>query len=165
MARPSDYTPKLAYEICERLAKGNSLKSICLDKRMPREGTIYRWVLEDREGFHEKYARAREIQAEKMFEELLEIADDGSNDLMTVRKGNTEYEMENKEVVNRSRLRVDTRKWYLSKVLPKKFGDKIDVTSDGKALPQPLLFALKKETNVILHNHGDEKDTLPPKKD
>jgi hypothetical protein len=57
-----------------------------------------------------------------MFEELLEIADDGSND-WTIRtnKSGDEYEVANTEVVQRSRLRIDVRKWYLSKVLPKKF--------------------------------------------
>lgn len=88
--------------------------------------------------FREQYARARESQAEVMFDEILEIADDGSNDFMTVKKGNLEYEMENKEVTNRSRLRVDSRKWYLSKVLPKKFGDKLDMTTNGKDLPTPI---------------------------
>lgn len=79
-----------------------------------------------------------------MFEELLDIADDGSNDFMTIVKGNKEYDIENKEVTNRSRLRVDTRKWYLSKVLPKKFGDHLDLTSDGKALPAPIYGGLSK---------------------
>jgi uncharacterized protein (DUF2147 family) len=65
-----------------------------------------------------------------MFDELLEISDDSSQDTLVTKLG----PMENKEWVNRSKLRVDTRKWYLSKVLPKKFGEKFDVTSDGKAI-------------------------------
>lgn len=109
-----------------------------MDDDMPTASTVYLWVLDDKEGFSDKYARAREMQAEVMFDEILEIADDGSNDLMTITKGDKTYELENKEVTNRSRLRVDSRKWYLSKVLPKKFGDKLDVTSDGKQLPTPI---------------------------
>jgi hypothetical protein len=106
---------------------------------MPDAGTIYNWLASPNlVPFFKQYARAKDTQAELMFDELLEIADDGSNDLMTIEKGDKSYEVENKEVVNRSRLRVDTRKWYLSKVLPKKFGDKLDVTSDGKALPTPI---------------------------
>ena len=64
-------------------------------------------------------------------EEILEIADDGSNDLMTITKGDLSYEAENKEVTNRSRLRVDARKWIASKLKPKKYGDKVDMAHSG----------------------------------
>lgn len=138
MGRPSIYSKEIADKICSRLAGGESLRVICMDEDMPTASTVYLWVLDDKEGFSDKYARAREMQAEVMFDEILEIADDGSNDLMTITKGDKTYELENKEVTNRSRLRVDSRKWYLSKVLPKKFGDKLDVTSDGKQLPTPI---------------------------
>jgi hypothetical protein len=73
-----------------------------------------------------------------MFDDLLDIADDSSKDTMLMKIGGKEQIVENREFTNRSRLRVDTRKWYLSKVLPKKFGEKLDLTSDGKALPQPI---------------------------
>ena len=72
-----------------------------------------------------------------MADEIIDIADEGVNDLMTVVYGDEEYEKENKEVVNRSRLRVDTRKWLLSKLIPKKYGDKIDVTSGGERIQPP----------------------------
>lgn len=144
MARPSEYTQEMADKICERLAGGESLRRICLDEGFPDASTVHRWVLTDTEGsksagFHKQYARAREIQAENMFDEILDIADDGSNDFMAITKGNETYEIENKEVTNRSRLRVDSRKWYLSKVLPKKFGDKLDLTSLGDKLPTPII--------------------------
>lgn len=139
--RPSIYTEDLANEICSRLAKGTSLRIICMEENMPNPDTVYNWVfinkgadMEGKNGFSDKYAHARQIQAENMFDEILEIADDGSNDYMTITKGETSYNVEDREVTNRSRLRVDSRKWYLSKVLPKKFADKIDVTSDGKAI-------------------------------
>lgn len=134
IGRPSIYTHELALEICKRLSAGESLRVICFDEDMPNASTVHAWVLEDKEGFSKKYARARSIQAENMFDEILEIADDGSNDFMTITKGDRMYNIEDKEVTNRSRLRVDSRKWYLSKVLPKKFGDKMDVTSDGEAI-------------------------------
>ncbi len=139
--RPTTYTKELGDKICKRIASGESVRSIDKDKKMPSGATIYNWLLdENKREFFEQYARARSIQAEIMFEELLEIADDGSNDWMTLeRRDGTEIELENKEVVNRSRLRVDTRKWYLSKVLPKKFGDKLDLTSGGDKLPTPIL--------------------------
>lgn len=132
--RPSSYTPDLAREICKRIASGESLRNICRDEHMPNAATVHDWVLEDREGFHKQYARAREIQAENMFDEILNISDDGENDYMTITKGDFSYNVEDREVTSRSKLRVDSRKWYLSKVLPKKFGEKLDVTSDGKQI-------------------------------
>jgi hypothetical protein len=135
--RSTTYTNELGLEICMHIADGESVRSICLNEHMPSSSTIFRWLLDDdKKEFWEQYARARAIQAETMFEELLEIADDGSNDWMEkANKDGSTYTALDHEHVQRSRLRVDTRKWYLSKVLPKKFGDKVDVTSDGKAVP------------------------------
>ncbi len=132
--RPSIYSEELAKKICKRIAQGESLRRICFSDEMPNASTVHEWVLDDKEGFSKKYARARQMQAEDMFDEILEISDDGSNDYMTITKGNTEYNVEDREVTNRSRLRVDSRKWYLSKVLPKKFGEKVDVTSGGEPI-------------------------------
>lgn len=155
MARPTDYTPKLGHQICKLLANGWTLRRIAKRKGMPAMSTILSWVLDPRhKEFSEQYARARAAQAELMFDEILEIADDGSNDLMTVQKGDETYTLENKEITNRSRLRVDSRKWYLSKVLPKKYGDKLDMTSDGKALPTPLL-------HVLRDNNSNNQDSQP----
>lgn len=108
---------------------------------MPDASTIYLWLADtDKIEFFKQYARAKDAQAELMFDELLEIADDGTNDWMEKeRRDGSTFTVVDQEAIGRSRLRVDTRKWYLSKVLPKKFGDKIDLTSDGKALPAPIL--------------------------
>ncbi len=146
MARPSIFTKELGDKICKRIAEGESVRSISQDDKMPSGATIYNWLLDsDKLAFLEQYARARNVQAELLFEEILEIADDTTNDTMLVRMGKNEVPMENREWVNRSKLRVDSRKWYLSKVLPKKFGDKLDLTSDGKALPTPILGIEKKD--------------------
>jgi len=137
MGRPSIYTDELADEICERIAEGESLRKICLENDKPNTSTVMRWLLsEDREYFCEQYTRARAKQAENMFEELLEIADMTDED------------------VNRSRLKVDTRKWYLSKVLPKKFGDKLDMTTNGEKMPAPII-----PLNVIQTDNSDEQDS------
>lgn len=157
--RPTIYNQELADEICLRIAEGESVRNIVRDERMPSGSSIFRWLLdEDKKSFWEQYSRARNIQAELMFEEILDIADDGTNDYMTVIKGKESYNVEDREVTNRSKLRVEARKWFLSKVLPKKFGDKLDMTSDGKALPTPLL-------NVIRHNQRNAEDTRPEEKD
>ncbi|WP_395019806.1 hypothetical protein [Dongia sp.] len=155
--RPTDFTENLATEICLRISEGESVRSIVKDEDMPSSSTIFRWLLDERyKTFWEQYEKARNIQAELMFEELLEIADDGTNDYTTRMRGadgeEEEHQILNSEHIQRSRLRVDTRKWYLSKVLPKKFGDKLDLTSKGDKFPQPLLYALR-------DNDRDEEDS------
>jgi len=128
VGRPSIYTKELADKICAELASGKSLRTICYAEGMPNAETVHRWVLEDREGFSKQYARAREIQAEVMFDEILEISDESDR---VVDEGN---EKKSSAYAQNQRLKVDSRKWYLSKVLPKKFGEKTDITSDGKAI-------------------------------
>lgn len=103
--RPSVYTDEIAEEILMRLAEGESLRAICRDDHTPNISTITLWVVDDREGFSARYARARAAQAMRLADEIIEIADEDERD------------------TNRDRLRVDTRKWYLSKVLPKVYGD------------------------------------------
>ncbi len=138
MARPSKYTKELGEKICSRIAEGESIRTIVKDKDMPSSSSIFRWLLnEDYKDFWEQYEKSRNIQAELMFEELIDIADN-----------------EEKEVM-RDRLRVDTRKWYLSKVLPKKFGDKMDLTTDGK----PFVVSISKE--VADKNKVNDSDSQP----
>jgi hypothetical protein len=126
--RPTDYTDELATEICARIASGESLRSICREDGKPVISTVMLWLVCGKHPqFSEQYAEARRIQAETLADELFDISDDASNDWM-VRNGKEDepgYVL-NGEHVQRSRLRLDTRKWYLSKVLPK-FADKQQV--------------------------------------
>ena len=137
--RPTIYTEEIGDIICARLADGESLNAICKDERMPAESTVRSWAIDTEHPISANYVRAREIGYYKMADEMLEIADDGTNDWM-VRAGQDEegsaYSI-NGEHVSRSKLRVDTRKWLLSKALPKVFGDKVvseHVGKDGEAL-------------------------------
>jgi hypothetical protein len=91
---------------------------------MPAESTVRAWALDDREGFSAKYARAREIGYHHMADEIQEISDNGSNDWMERHDGDNVAWVANGEHIQRSRLRVDSRKWHLSKALPKIYGDK-----------------------------------------
>ena len=138
-APPKLFDQEMADEILERIAGSSlSLANILAEKEeWPKITTFFKW-LNSNETFAKDYARAKECQAEYMAEEILEIADDGRNDYMTITKGDNEYNVEDKEVTNRSRLRVDARKWLASKLLPKKFGDKLDLdhTSLGKEIKQ-----------------------------
>ncbi|ELY4865855.1 DNA packaging protein [Cronobacter sakazakii] len=126
IGRPSDYTEELAEIICLRLAEGESLRSVCRDEGMPSKQAVLRWLARN-ESFRAQYVRAKEEGAEAIAEELFDIADDGSNDWMEKLDKDGEaigYQL-NGEHVQRSKLRIDTRKWYLSKILPKKYGDRI----------------------------------------
>ena len=135
--RPSVYTSAIADEICERLPE-ETLQAICRDDHIPAIGTVLGWVTDDREGFAERYARARSLQIERMSHEIIAIADDSSQDVIerTDEKGNV-YELKDQDHINRSRLRVDTRKWLLARLLPKKYGDATLMKmadADGKKL-------------------------------
>lgn len=130
--RPTDFTAEIAARICEGLAEGRSLRDVCLDDDMPAESTVRAWALEDREGFSAQYARAREIGYHAMADELMDIADNGMNDWMERRGEEDAGWVANGEHIQRSRLRVDTRKWMLSKVLPKVYGDKQQLEHSGE---------------------------------
>ena len=131
MGRPSEYSADLAAKICSVLAEGRSLRDVCSDEGMPAESTVRAWAVEDREGFSAQYARAREIGYHAMADELMDIADDGRNDWMERRGEGDAGWQANGENIQRSRLRVDARKWMLSKVLPKIYGDKVTQEHTG----------------------------------
>lgn len=101
--------------------------------------SIFLW-LSKYEDFSKNYARACDERVEAMVEQSFEIADDGTNDWMEKHFGNDEESswVVNGEAVQRSKLRIDTRKWYAGRMKPKKYGDKIDVTTDGEKLPTPI---------------------------
>lgn len=128
--RPSKYSEALAVKICERIADGETVRSICADEAMPSKSMVFRW-LSRHKTFRDHYARAKEAQAEHMADELLDIVDDGSNDWMERKNADgSTYEVVNGEHIQRSRLRADTRKWLLSKMLPKKYGEKLTHSGD-----------------------------------
>lgn len=132
MSRPTIYTDELALTICERLAEGSTLRELCRQEDMPGRSTVFRW-LEEKPAFRDRYARACEWRAESWGDELLDIADDGSLDYVATEDG----ERFDGEHVQRSKLRVDTRKWLMSKAAPKKYGDKVtnELTgADGGAI-------------------------------
>lgn len=128
--RPSSYTPEIAREICERLAAGESLRSICRDEGMPPESTVRQWYVDDVEGFAAQYARAREIGLDVMAEETLEIADTPQVGVRSEESADGFKEVR-EDMLGHRRLQVDTRKWYLSKLAPKKYGDKTSMELTG----------------------------------
>lgn len=135
---------RFSYIISE-IEKGRSLRSVLSDDNTPSNAVFYEWVDSSEEKM-KQYARACEERADSIFEEMLEIADNGTNDFMTIIKGDISYNVEDKEVTNRSKLRLDTRKWMLSKMQPKKYGEKLDVTTGGNQLPasQPVQVVIRR---------------------
>jgi hypothetical protein len=127
--RPTKKTPELIDKICDRIATSSKgLHAICKEEGMPDPSQVYRWMNEDEE-FRNKYTRARETQADLLVGEIIEIADETSNDTIHVQgKGDgAGYDIPNKEWIDRSKLRVDARKWAASKLAPKKYGDRIEL--------------------------------------
>jgi len=125
MARPSSFTQKVADAICEGIAEGRSLRDICDEPGMPNKATVFRWLADDTFSlFRDQYTRAREAQADVLFDEILQIADDGTRDTYTDKDGN---ERTDQDVIARSRLRVDARKWMAGKLRPKVYGDKLEL--------------------------------------
>ena len=120
MGRPTDYTAELGYDICSRLAEGKSLKSICESDDMPARATVYRWLAE-RQDFRDNYTRAKDDSADALADDIQDLADE-------VLKG--------KYDANLARVALDAKKWSASKLKPKKYGDKVDVTSNGESVVQ-----------------------------
>ena len=123
MAYKPDEIEATFNKIILEMISGRSLRSILKDYGMPSVNTFYKWI-EDDESKMKHYARATTIRADFLFEEIIEISDDSSDDTITTEFG----EKANAEWINRSRLRVDARKWVVSKLNPKKYGDKIENT-------------------------------------
>lgn len=109
-------TPEIMDRICEELSDGKSLRKICLAEDMPSQTTVFKWLANDEE-FAKQYAHAREAQADAIFDECLDIADDGSNDYMS------DDDSYNGDHVQRTKIRIDTRKWMAGKLRPKKYGE------------------------------------------
>lgn len=123
MPRPLEFDQEVADRICDEITQGKSLRSILEAEDIPASSTIYKWLAAN-EHFAEQYARAREAQADSLFDEILTIADDGRNDSYVDDDGNPRTDH---DVIARSKLRVDARKWMAGKLRPKKYGDKLAI--------------------------------------
>ncbi len=125
--RPSGYTREIGATICERIAAGETLVDICKTPGMPKVSTVLgRWLSAHPE-FATLYARAKETRLDVMAEEILQIADDATNDTKHLESG----DYPDSEWINRSRLRVDSRKWLLAKLRAKTYGDRLALADDA----------------------------------
>ena len=151
IGRPLLFTTELGDEICNRIADGESLRAICDEADMPDKATIFRWLsAEQHKDFCKQYIRAREVQADSLVDDILSIADDARNDWMKRNGENATGYQENGEVMRRSALRINARKWLAGKMAPKKYGDKQQVEHSGPdggpvTLDALIMASLKKE--------------------
>ena len=116
--------------ILERIADGEALAAICREDGMPHISTVFDWLSAEPD-FADKYARAREQQADKLADEIVSIADEAVVLAKTDESGAVELALDSVAVA-RNRLRIDARKWVASKLKPKKYGDKIEHEHGGK---------------------------------
>lgn len=138
MARPSIYTKDITDHICQRIVDGESLRQICKDDSLPNRDTIYTW-LQTHKAFSDQYTQARMMQADQFFDEMDEI----------IRKP-----MQNMIQIQQARLQIDTMKWRLSKMLPKTYGDKVELNSHSDKQDQSIKVEF---VNVDHKNCNNEK--------
>lgn len=130
--RPTIFTQDLADRICAELSDGDSMRTVCKADDMPCKSTVFRWLRTDKD-FCDQYTRAKQESADALTDEMLDIADDATNDWMEKLDKDDQsigYQL-NGDHVQRSRLRIETRKWLASKLKPKKYGDKIQQEISG----------------------------------
>ncbi len=138
------YTPSqklVAFKkVIKALESGKTLGNILDEPNMPSRTGFYSW-LKSEEGFEEKYVRAKELSAEALYDEMIRIAETPiMGDETTI--GPNGVTITTKDQIHHRRLLLDTIKWRLGKEAPRKYGDKLDVTSDGEKVGQVTIFEL-----------------------
>jgi hypothetical protein len=158
------YSEQIGDAICEGLAAGRTLKDVCAKESMPDASTVRRWVLNADHPLSAKYQIARTLGLHEMADSLLEIADNTEKDF---RPGTNQdgAKIVDEKAINRAKLQIETRRWLLSKLLPRQFGDKVHV--DGQVEVQHTLPPLSKyerarRVALILEMAKSEKAVLGP---
>lgn len=130
MAYSKENKNNILNTIFDEIIKGKAVRNVLKDEGMPDVTTFYRWLEEDEEKA-KQYTRACESRADAIFDEIIDIADDKSNDQIITENG----VFQNNEYIARSRVRIDARKWIASKLNPKKYGEKTTTTLEGGDKP------------------------------
>lgn len=160
-ARP--YDPEIAEIICLEIAtSAKGLSRICKEHAerddpadrasglgFPSIDTVLKW-LNSNADFSQAYSRAKELQADFLADEIIEISDDAGGDAVIRYRGGKQVAEIDGTNVNRSRLMVDSRKWLAAKLRPKKYGDQLDVTSGGEPLPAPSSVAIDARVQTLM---------------
>jgi hypothetical protein len=151
IGRPSEYNEEIAAKLCKVIStSAKGLRRICASNpRFPNPSTVYNWIVSI-PAFRAQYARAREFQAQALFDELIELAD--QTRMGTVVKIDYKGRKAKRiaDMTDRARLQIDTRKWALSKLLPKKYGDMLQLSDEKKENPLlELVAAMDRESKRI----------------
>ncbi|MBA2658788.1 MAG: hypothetical protein H0U72_04360 [Nitrosospira sp.] len=131
---PTIKTPELLEAICAGISLGRSARAMCVEAGISQR-VLWNWLANDA-ALMQQYLRAKELCVDAYAEEIIEISDDRSRDTYTDEKGK---EVIDREVIARSQLRIDARKWYASRLAPKKYGDKLSTTQDGNDTGKPII--------------------------
>jgi hypothetical protein len=111
----TNYTREISDTICARMSEGESLRQIARDPEMPSEGTVRGWAVRDVDGFGDRYRSARQMLLEYWADQIVDIADDG-------------------ELDPRDRqIRTAVRQWLMSKLAPRRYGDKVQIGGDPES--------------------------------
>lgn len=145
IGRPTDYSIELATKICEEISLGKSMRKVCEQEGMPSMQTVWTW-LRIHKDFLEQYEQACQERTESQHEMLLDLGDEA------IELSQEVDAKASSAVVSAVKLKADNMKWVMSKMKPKKYGDKIDMTTNGKDLPTPIL------NNVIPTNDSNKED-------
>ena len=141
IGRPTKYNEQIAAEICTRIVKGESLRSVCRDEKMPNIDTIYVWIGKH-PVFAEQYARARDEQADTLADEIQALSDEAPR--MTLNKHG--FEVVDTGWLQWQKQRIDSRKWVASKLKPKKYGDRVSLAGDAE---NPLQTSVQVEASEL----------------
>lgn len=129
--RPSDFTQEIADKICQQISQGSSLRKVCLEEDMPSGVTIFSWFRKHPD-FLRQYERATDERTETQQEILIEMGD------LAIEHAENADPKSSNAIVSAYKLKADNLKWSMSKMKPKKYGDKIDMTTNGKDIPAPI---------------------------
>jgi hypothetical protein len=149
MATPIPFDEAIADAICDAIAtQAKGLGQIIQDLDLALSPSlIYKW-LQQNELFRERYARARADQAQVMADEIMQIADSTQLGEIVTTKGDGTIETKRADMIEHRKLRIDSRKWLASKLLPKVYGDKIEVKQTDNPLTE-LLAEFRKEHEAL----------------
>ena len=127
------YPIEIREGILERLSTGESLRAICRDEGMPTETAVRKWARQDPEGFGSQYARARDLGLDALADEIIHISNTPLPGVIVTTKADGGVEEKRADMIEHRRLQVDARKWYLSKLAPKRYGDRTTLVGDPES--------------------------------
>jgi len=160
MAYTADKREEAFQNVIKRIQAGDAVRNICAEKGTPDENTIYRW-LDKYEEYRERYARAKEIAADALYDEMLAIA---RTPILGEEKtdGPLGVTVKTADALGHRRLLIDTIKWRLGKERPSKYGDKLDITSGGEQMQMPVItgMIIKNEIPNEATDSDDEYDLV-----